>query len=202
MPYRPSTPLRTWLGPRRATIRTLQVAQAAVGRPSETARPLAHAYVLRVVAEFQAFTRDLHDLTVFRLAQLSGACDQVASLLVTAMTAERRIDRGNADLRNLATDFRRLGVEGLSDRIGAANPRWSSGPRGDQADYSDLVRLRNCLAHANERRLDDLRGEQILDTVSWTRARLPGLDRIARALDRIVWDHLSTLPGTSETEPW
>jgi len=46
---------------------------------------------------------------------------------------------------------------------------------------------------------DQLRARQVLDTVSWTRARLPGLDRTARALDWIVWDHLHSAFGR---DPW
>jgi hypothetical protein len=35
--------------------------------------------------------------------------------------------------------------------------------------------------------------------VSWARARLAGLDRTARALDRVVWDHLHSVFGG---DPW
>jgi hypothetical protein len=35
--------------------------------------------------------------------------------------------------------------------------------------------------------------------VSWARSRLPGLDRTARALDRIVWEHFRDTFGS---DPW
>jgi hypothetical protein len=67
VPYSRSFPLSRWLGGRREAIEALAQAHAHLGevdgpgRPLEIGRPVAHAYVLRVVAEFQAFARDLHD---------------------------------------------------------------------------------------------------------------------------------------------
>jgi hypothetical protein len=107
------------------------------------------------------------------------------------------IDRANADLRSIEQDFRRLGVRGLRGNIAKRSRHWTKTPtrRGDQASYQDLIELRNALAHGNQQQLDQLRARQVLDTVSWTRARLPGLDRTARALDWIVWDHLRSAFG-------
>lgn len=70
--YSMSFPLGRWFGARREAISTLARAHAYLGevdgpgRPREIGRPVAHAYVLRVVAEFQGFARDLHDLTAER----------------------------------------------------------------------------------------------------------------------------------------
>lgn len=207
MTYKQSLPLERWLGPRRDAIATLAVAHAAMGevdgpgRPLEIGRPIAHAYVLRVVAEFQAFARDLHGLAAERLVDLSQPQPQFRVLLIAAATEGRSIDRGNADLRSLQQDFRRLGMDGLNGRIGARNSQWVHEPprRGDRAHYQDLIELRNALAHGHQGQLDALRARRVADTVSWTRSRLAGLNRTARALDRTVWDHLVT---TSSSEPW
>jgi len=171
------------------------------GRPLEIGRPVAHAYVLRVVAEFQAFARDLHDLAAETMIRLSGADASSQAMLIAAATGGRMIDRGNADLRSLEMDFRRIGVTGLSGRIAVHSARWSSTStwRGDQAYYQDLIELRNALAHGNQQQLDRLRSRGVLDTVSWARDRLPGLGRTARALDRVVWDHLHSAFGRN---PW
>ena len=171
------------------------------GRPLEIGRPVAHAYVLRVVAEFQAFARDLHDLAAETLVRLSGADPRSQAMLIAAATGGRMIDRGNADLRSLEMDFRRIGITGISGRVAVHNFRWSStsGWRGDQACYQDLIALRNALAHGNQQQLDQLRSRGVLDTVSWARGRLPGLGRTARALDRVVWDHLGSAFGRN---PW
>lgn len=170
------------------------------GRPLEIGRPVGHAYVLRVVAEFQAFVRDLHDLGAERLVDLAQPQAQFRPLLIAAATEGRLIDRGNADIRSIEQDFRRLGLGGLKGRIGALNARWDPQVgRGDQAYYQDLIELRNALAHGNQGQLDRLRRRGVADTVTWARNRLGGLGRTARALDRAVWDHLT---GTFGTEPW
>jgi hypothetical protein len=206
MAYARSIPLEKWLQARRDAINTLAAAHAAMGevdgpgRPLEIGRPVGHAYVLRVVAEFQAFVRDLHDLAAERLVDLSEPQPQFRPLLTAAVTEGRFIDRGNADIRSIEKDFRRLGVGGLKAKISARNARWSpANRRGDQAHYQDLVELRNALAHGNQGQLDRLRRQGVADTVTWTRSRLAGLDRTARALDRTMWDHLAETFGT---EPW
>jgi hypothetical protein len=96
---------------------------------------------------------------------------------------------------------RTFGITGISGRVAVHNPRWSSTSawRGDQAHYQDLIALRNALAHGNQQQLDQLRSRGVLDTVSWARGRLPGLGRTARALDRVVWDHLGSAFGRN---PW
>lgn len=69
------------------------------GRPREVGRLISHAYVLRVVAEFQAFVRDLHDLAAERIIYLAVSQAEYRPLLIGAATEARYIDRGNADLR-------------------------------------------------------------------------------------------------------
>jgi len=204
--YTRSIPLTQWLGSRRTAIVTLAEAHAVMGevdgpgRPREIGRPIGHAYVLRVVAEFQAFVRDLHDLAAERVVNLATSQAQYRALLIGAATEGRLIDRGNADLRSIEQDVQRLGIGGLNGKIGALNSRWAhpSG-RGDRAYYQDLIELRNALAHGNQVQLDRLRARGIADTVTWARARLPGLDRTGKALDRIVWNHLVSTFGR---EPW
>lgn len=102
----------------------------------------------------------------------------------------------DGDLASLSHDFRRLGLTDVSARIGAYNPRWAI---ADRAYYGDLIALRNALAHGNQGQVDALRRRNVTDTVTWARARLPGIDRTARAIDRVVWDHLHATFGQ---EPW
>lgn len=154
-----------------------------------------------MVSEFQGFVRDLHDLAADIAVNRSGADQPYHPLLVAAATEGRYIDRGNADLRSLTNDLKRLGISGLSGRIGARNKRWIKVEtyRGDQAYYQDLIELRNCLAHGNQAQLDRLRSRRVKDTMTYTRRYLPKLDRIAAALDRLVWDHLHDTFGA---DPW
>jgi hypothetical protein len=199
MPYRTSPPLARWRHPRRDAIDALRAAHGAAGRAGR--RPVAQAYVLRLVAEFQGFTRELHDYGADRLARMTGAVPPVTAALIRAATSGRALDRGNADLRCLDADFRRLGIDRLGVRLGAANPRWSAGRGhpGDRAELARLIALRNSLAHGNDRQLTDLRRDGLLDTLAWAHARLPALNRIARALDFVVWTHLHDIYGE---EPW
>lgn len=206
MTYSKSLPLTRWSVERQGAITTLAEAHATLrdvdgpGRPREAGRPLEDAYILRVVAEFQAYARDLHDLAVERIVDLAVPDVRYRPLLVAAVTEGRLIDRGNADVRSLEQDFRRLGIRGLNTKLKERNARWDpAAGRGDQAFYQDLIELRNALAHGNERQLDRLRARHVADTVTWARARLPGLNRTARALDRVVWDHVM---ATFDTEPW
>ncbi len=112
----------------------------------------------------------------------------------------RFIDRGNADVRSIEQDFRRLGIGGLNARLQARNSGWAPpNVRGDRAIHQDLIELRNALAHGNQGQLDRLRTRGVADTVTWARRTLPGLNRTARALDRTVWDHLRE---TFRSDPW
>lgn len=207
MAYSRSVPLRHWLDDRRDAIDALAAAHAAAGevagpgRPLEIGRPVAHAYVLRVVAEFQAFVRDLHDLMAERTVDLSKPDEDFRAILVGASTAGRAMDRGNANLRALEEDFRRLGLKRVGDKIAAKNPRWETvgSQRGDRHYYDDLIRLRNALAHGNQRQVLSLRQEGVLDTVTWTRGQLPMLNRTTRVLDRVVWEHIQKTFGV---DPW
>lgn len=207
MAYTASFPRERWEGQRRDAIAMLASAHATMGeidgpgRPLEIGRPVAHAYILRVVAEFQAFTRDLHDLAAEKLVELSGTESRHRPMLTTAITEGRQIDRGNADLRALQSDFKRLGLSGLRGKIATRNGRWDKAQRrrGDRAYFEDLIELRNCLAHGNQSQLDRLRARGVPDSVTWARRQLPALDRTARALDLAVWDHLT---ATFATDPW
>lgn len=206
MTYRRSIPLLEWQNQREQSIATLAAAHASMGevdgpgRPLEIGRPVGHAYILRLVAEFQAFVRDLHDFGAERLVELSEPKADYRPLLVAAATEGRLIDRGNADVRSIVADFRRLGVSGLKAGLQSHNSRWDPAQgRGDQAYYQDLIELRNALAHGNQGQLDRLRRRGVADTVSWSRQRLPGLRRTARALDRVVWEHFSSTFGV---DPW
>lgn len=204
--YSASFPLTKWTGSRREAIDTLARAHAAMGevegpgRPLEIGRPVAHAYVLRVVAEFQGFARDLLDLGTEKIVELSGVRPQFRPLVTTAAADGRRVDRGNANLEGLTNDLKRIGISGLSAKVAAKDRFWGSATgRNDQASFADLFHLRNCLAHGNQYQLDRLRSRGVADTLTWARRQVPGLDRTARALDHIVWEHLSITFGG---DPW
>lgn len=165
------------------------------GRPLEIGRPVAHAYLLRIVAEFQGFARDLHDLAVETMVSGSGAQLAHHALLQTAATSGRAIDRGNAGLRELSSDFLRIGLSSLGNRLQARDIRWAT----DRTRYEQLIQMRNALAHGNQQQVLLLRSDGVRDTVAWARGSLPALDRLARALDHVVWDDMRARFGA---DPW
>lgn len=113
------------------------------------------------------------------------------------MTGGRAIDRGNATNGNVKNDFGRIGITPFD--MNAYNDRWSNAGN-DGEMFGALLRLRNALGHGNEAELRTLIASgTVKDTVSWARGRLPVLNRYARALDRMVWDHLIRTTGS---EPW
>ncbi len=202
MSYRRSLPLERWLGPRREVIDTLATGHAAVGglkgpgRPLDVSKPLAHAYVIVALAQFQGFIRDLHDLAVEEVVSGSGATAAYVPLLIEGVRAGRAIDRANPTHRNIKDDFARLGLSPLD--ISAYNRRWES--PGDAREMHRLIALRNAVGHGHETVLQQLlAGGQVRDTVGWVRDRLPVLNRYARALDRLLWDHVEGIFGK---EPW
>lgn len=113
-------------------------------------------------------------------------------MLIRAATSNRVIDRGNASLRALSDDFRRLGVTNLAHRIASVHSHWDTKEDrpGDGAQLNQLIALRNALAHGNQRQVDALRSQGVRDTVSWTRSRMPALNRTARALDKVAWERV------------
>lgn len=170
------------------------------GRPLEIGRPLAHAYIMRLVAEFQGFVRDLYDLAAEHLVNAADPPEGLVAVLTDAITRGRSIDSGNATVASLRTDFGRLGVRNLEGRLAGRDPRWDPQTGGtDPSRYNALVAVRNALAHGNQRQVDEHRRQGHSDTVSWGRSQLPVLNRAAAALDRIVWDNLYSQTGV---EPW
>lgn len=204
MSYRKSAPLERWFGERRRTIAVLAQGHAAVGGlgrpgpPLAISRPLAHAYIIVMLREFQAFARDLHDISVECLVTASGAARFLHPMLTEGLIGGRALDRGNATQAAIKNDFKRIGLVPIN--IGVHNKRWSGPDGGDKAIFDVLVELRNALGHGNEVALDLLISTgRANDTLTWARDKRPVLNRYARALDRIVWDHLVKTIGS---EPW
>ena len=177
-----------------ATAHATIGAVTGLGRPRDLSKPLAHAYITGMVGEFQGFARDLNNLTVQRLIDASAADPRFVSVLTEGLTRGRALDRNNSDLRTIKADFGRLGLSPLD--LGVHDARWSS---NDSNELPLVFNLRNALAHGNEAELRTLRSSQVQDTVAWARRRLPVLNRVAKSLDHLVWDHLHTMIGT---DPW
>ena len=70
------------------------------------------------------------------MVDLAAPVAQFRPILIAAATEGRLIDRGNADVRSIEQDFRRLGIGGLNSRLQARNTSWSlPNARGDRSLY-------------------------------------------------------------------
>lgn len=170
------------------------------GRPRQIGRPVAHAYIMRMLAEFQGFVRDLYDLAAEHLVEVADPPEELVAVLTSAISRGRGIDSGNATLQTLRTDFGRLGIRNLEGKLAANYTQWDVDSGGtDPGRYNALVALRNALAHGNQRQVGEQRRQGHLDTVTWARHQLPVLNRAARALDATVWENLRSQTGVA---PW
>ena len=68
--------------------------------------------MLRLAAEFQAFTRDLHDQASDQFAAwVAPGSATVQTVVRRRLTENRQLDRGNAHPASLGSDFGRFGFE-------------------------------------------------------------------------------------------
>jgi len=152
--------------------------------------------ILRIVTEFQGFVRDLLDLAVVNLVRRSGSSAEYHAHLTSAISGGRWIDRGNPHLAAVGKDMARLGLTPLSSRLSAKNARHAS----DARLLSELIELRNALAHDDRDKALDLSRRSVSATMPYLDLAHACLDRYAHALDEVVWDHLSTV--FSAADPW
>lgn len=199
--YKKSEPLRRWLAQRSDTLDVVARGFTEVskvsgpGRPPDFSKPLVHAYVLVAVREFQAFIRDLHDLAVERVVSASGARFALSAILTEGLVSGRAVDNRNPTHETIKTDFARIGLSPF--KIDTYNPQWNP---GDVRKLGSLIELRNALGHGDEKKLRKLLASgDVVDTLTWGKSCLPVLNRYAKSVDHLVWDHLLSTTGQ---EPW
>jgi hypothetical protein len=156
---------------------------------------LNEALVLRVMAEFQGYVRDLLDLATIKIVRGSGCGLPYQAQIIAAMSRNRVIDRGNPRLEALEEDLSRLGLQRVRQQLSRKNPSHAA----DVARLQRLVELRNALAHADEVKLLSLSRSGTRATKLYITSSLACLGRFASALDKVVWDYLL---GSFSTDPW
>jgi hypothetical protein len=203
--YRRSPALAEWRGPRRANIEELIRAHATVGNVGPGAGPgrppkvgteqLNEALVLRLMAEFQGFVRDLLDLATIKVVRGSGCGPAYQAQIIAAMTRNRMIDRGNPHLDTIKEDLTRLGLKTVGQQLAGKNPSHPA----DVARLRQLVSLRNALAHDDQDQLRTLSRSGVRATKQYVIISRACVGRIAQALDKVVWEHLL---AQFSTDPW
>lgn len=104
------------------------------------------------------------------------------------MTANRKLDLGNANPGNLGTDFAKLGIH-LWPELKARYPkranRWNS-------VLEELNTLRNGIAHSDETKIASIRSP--VNVATWRRRRST-LGDAAHGLDAVLGSYLVNITG-------
>ncbi|MGK5529967.1 hypothetical protein [Streptomyces sp. URMC 129] len=196
----PSPAYVAWQTKRRQRIDELLAAHQAVrgngpGRRWNT-QQLNWALVLRLAAEFQGYARELNDLAWDHIISASGiGVPQVERVIRIQVSANRKLDTGNATPSALAEDFKRLGIVKLWDVLGQVDSR---APEWNKL-LSILNTARNGFAHADEFKVAALKRDGHSINLHKIRSWLRDLDNLASTLDDVVHGYLSALTNKA---PW
>lgn len=188
----PSRALRNWQTRSRKVLDEVEAAHAVVGG-GRGARGFARqqinqAYVVLLSSQFQRFCRDLHsDAADFLAAQSTFA--SIAPLLTASLSHERRLDTGNPNPGNIASDFNRYGIE-IWKLVSKRNAH-------TRRRRERLERWRNAIAHHDFRspHLDGRETVRISEVRSWRAA----CDGLAIDFDAVMRLYLKTTCGVV---PW
>lgn len=191
-----SKALSTWQSERARRLDRLEAAHAAVGGSGPGRRwiteELNHALILRMAAEFQGYARDLHRDAGNAVATALAPDDPaLQATVVLPYQLSRRLDRGNADPNALDHDFGMFGIDlwkRLQRRSPTRSPRW-------QQRLALLNQARNGLAHADDQKLARVESAGWPLTLRAVRKWRGTLDGLARAMDRVVLDHVESTFG-------
>jgi hypothetical protein len=149
---------------------------------------IAYAYVTALAAQFQLYCRAVHSETALAIAR--GIPNRtLADIFKRYVMEGRRLDRGNANAANLASDFRRFELN-FWDVILAHRRR----NQNRKKKLEQLGVWRNAIAHGE---IDQKRAELRLtpDVIhlntcrDWRRA----LDGLVHSIDEVLATHCETL---------
>ncbi|MBO0881057.1 MAG: hypothetical protein J2P17_12065, partial [Mycobacterium sp.] len=159
-------------------------------------------------AEFQGFCRDLHEDAAIHIAESIETVPgnaKVVPVVLDALVQERtvahkkptkgrRLDKGNANLDALSTDFSVLGMDlwvEVSKHYPKMAPKW-------RKTLDSLNYVRNGVAHSDAEKLAAAHREHGL-TLNTFRAWRSSVNGVAHALDKVVGTYLLDLTGI---HPW
>jgi hypothetical protein len=196
----PSAALRLWKTDRATCLDRLLAAHRTVRGANSGRRwvtdELNHALILRLAAEFQGFTRDLHNNTSDALvATLAPGDPGRQAALRAPYRASRRLDRGNADPEALRLDFGLFGISlwiEVDQRYPSRGPKW-------RRQLSMLNTARNGLAHDDPQRIGQVLAHGWLLTLPFIHRWRIALDGLATGLDHVIGQCLHRTFGV---RPW
>ncbi|MGH9091574.1 MAG: hypothetical protein ACRDZR_09400 [Acidimicrobiales bacterium] len=193
----PSNALIDWQGERAARLDQLiaahqQIGGSAAGRRWQTDQ-LNWALILRLAAEFQGFSRELHDLGAEAL--VSDYPDPVAGIVQRSLVFNRQLDRGNAQPSALGADFGRFGVDWWPELT-----RRDSRTTARQQKLDRLNRARNAIVHSVPADLDQLEREGHPPTLATVKRWRSGLGALAATMEAVLARHIAQVRGGPA--PW
>lgn len=197
-----SDALQEWQTTRSRRVQQLLDAHAAMSPPGPGRRwrteQVNWALILRLAAEFQGFSRALHDQTAaFFGTSVAATNPAIGTVLLFVTTHNRRLNKGNADASCLSEDFSRFGMQ-LWKELDRAYPAESS---GWNKAVQTLNLARNGIAHDDRAKIAQAETQgwplNRLSTFKRLRAELDGL---TLALDFAVGTYLHRLVGGAP--PW
>jgi hypothetical protein len=179
-----------WLGQRSKKLLELRTAHTAVSGTGPGARvatqQIVHAYAVLLLAQFQAFCRDLHTQAVDWLTSAIEPTG-LAPIFRLNLTARRLLDTGNATAGNIGSDFNRLNMSFWPDVYAQDSRNLSR-----RAKLDELVRWRNAIGHQDFTAAGLDQGSLTLRSVEGWLSACRGL---ATSFHAIVVQHLEATVG-------
>lgn len=190
-----SRALRGWQTRSRKVLDELEAAHAVVGG-ARRARAFARqqinqAYVVLLASQFQRFCRDLYNESADHLTN-QPAHGPLNLILRNLLTTGNKLDRGNANVGNIGSDFEKLGVE-FWDTV---RNRARTNP-DRQRKLDEMNNWRNAVAHQDFTRVGDGKKETV--TITQVRAWRSACNALAVEFDEVMRVYLQSVFGV---RPW
>ena len=180
-----STALIRWQTSRSAALDRLILArETALIANSDPALPneLTHVLITRLAAEFQGFCRDLHDEATNIFVENSHIKPNLVEIYKTALVSKRLLEYGNANWRNIGSDFVRIGFP-----VGVVEFA-SQLSRKPSHTLGELIAARNAIVHSDQTKIDSLNPPAEFSTFTQWRAEV---DQLAVVLDYELIQYLA-----------
>jgi hypothetical protein len=191
-----SRALDEWRSDGVARLDEVAAAHLAIGGTGSgrrtTTQQVNNAYIVILASQFQAFARNLHTEAANILATTLPL--YLRSILLSNLTSNRQLDRGNAQSGSLGADFGRLGMAFWND-VYARDAR----NQGRRHKLDQLNIWRNAVAHHDYRFTPDqlvILGDSRA-TLNWVRNWRSGLEALAGNIDDAVREYLVRLTGAA-----
>lgn len=189
----PSKAFKDWVSAGKKALDEMEAAHRAIGGKGRGRRwatlQVNHAYAVILSSQFQGFCRALHSEAVDYFAMNTKPHD-AAFVLRMLMTDGRKLDHGNPNPGNIASDFRDLGMLKFWDQVEAVSATTPDRRRL----LEELNKWRNAIAHQDWTAV----GNPKL-TLATVRAWRSACDALARSFDKAVRGHLAKVVGAA---PW